>query len=313
MTRGEAPHGTPRRYDHGTRTEPPCRCTPCREAKYRTRKGQQLRQLAGQRRMVDPAPARAHVEALVAAGLGVEHIARMSGVARTAIDVLRGLRSSRPPSRRISVRTQARLLAVRADAILDYPGVADDPTVLVPVTGATRRVRAMVVSGRTLRGIAAELGVTHSLVHRIVYARRPQTQLCTVRAIVALSQRWSETPPPQRTARDRQRVKAAQELAARNGWLPFGAWGDIDDPAAEPEPEPDGSPDPEGDTHIVDAVLAERVTWDQMSPADRHVWVVWGVRNGWERAAIARRAGAKPQVVGHYMAAAKAAVHGTTS
>lgn len=90
-----------------------CRCSDCQEA----------RRAYDRRRRLDPKPAyvsaaraRAHVEELRAAGIGVKTIARRSGVSVTAPGkLIWGVPSDgRPPSKRIRRETEQKILAVTA-------------------------------------------------------------------------------------------------------------------------------------------------------------------------------------------------------
>lgn len=297
MTVSYAPHGTSRRYDHGTRTTPPCRCTPCRKAKNVRRERQKLQRASGRRATIDAGPAREHVEKLHRQyGLGAKRIALLAGLSPAPVESLLGI-SGRPMSRGIRPATAAKLLAV-VPTLDDLAGHT-----LVNSCGSRRRVQALVAAGRPLVDIVEETGLTPLTIKGVAHGERPTVRAATARAIRDTTTRLAMQLPPQRTTAQRRRAAAARRLAARHGWLPLGVWADIDDPAAVPEVDrPAELPaDRDADSHIIDGVIAERVTWAQLRPADRRLLVRWGVRNGWSRGEIAERAKAVPEALDYYM------------
>lgn len=229
---GEPGHGTPKRYDHGTRTTPPCRCTPCRRAKYEKRRLHYRRAACGQRPTVDAGPVREHVEKLHRDyGLGLHRIAVLAGVSDTPVRALMGLTAKRP-ARRIRRETAAKLLAVTA--------TLDDLPEHTPVDacGSRRRLQALVATGRMPIDIAAETGLVRATVIGIAHGYWPTVRAETARTIRDATRRLWELPPSQRTPRQRSRTALARKLAARHGWVPYAAWDDIDDPAATPQGVP---------------------------------------------------------------------------
>lgn len=223
-------HGTAARYDHGTSTEPPCREDCCRDAKNASRRKRSRLIAYGRSTMTDAGPAREHVAALHAAGLGLARIARLAGVSARSVRVLVGTEKGLTPSRTVRVTTAEKLLAVSP--------TLDDlaPSSPVNPAGSRRRLQALVVAGHPLTVLADELGTSYSVVHDIVHGKRTIVRAATAREVRDLADRLWLQPPPRVTHGDRCRLRAAHALAQRFGWLPLAAWDEdeINDPAAKP-------------------------------------------------------------------------------
>lgn len=226
------PHGTSARYDHGTRTSPPCRCDRCRRAKDAKRRQDYRLAAYGRRPTIDAAPVRGHVEKLHREyGLGLHRIAVLAGVSESPVRGLMGLDPKRPAPR-IRRETAAKLLAV-APTLDDLP----DHTP-VNACGSRRRLQALVVTGRLPIDLAAEIGLVRATVIGIIHGYWPSVRAETARTIRDATRRLWELPAPQRTPRQRSRAATARRLAARYGWVPYAAWDEIDDPAATPQGVP---------------------------------------------------------------------------
>lgn len=172
----------------------------------------------GHRRYVDPAPVTRHVHALLATGLTARGIATLARVSPTTIARFRDGDYARAQR---SVAT--RILAVRADAILDRP----DNDGFVPRIGAVRRVQALLAIGWRHEDITAAMP-THTRAHLILSQHGPFVTRTTHDAVVAAYDALSMRPGQSDVTRKRA-------LAA--GFAPPLAWDDetIDDPAAEPQ------------------------------------------------------------------------------
>lgn len=198
-------HGTNARYHIDK-----CRCEPCRAAarEYERTKNRQIAYGRWQP-YVDAEPARQHVLALRAAGMGPKRIAEVSGVPHGSLaklvygDKTRGM----GPSRRIRPETEAKLLAVQPDP---YEGA------IVDGIGTRRRLRALIALGYLPSHLARRLGFEPSNFWRIVNAApTKRVERATRDATIALYDELAMILPPSGSRADRARA-----VAARNNWTP---------------------------------------------------------------------------------------------
>lgn len=225
----------PRPREHGTRAKyvaERCRCAECRAANTTEQRRRERRKLYARwnggavEDLVDAEPARRHVKALMAAGIGRRRIAEVSGVSGGSLTkLLYGGPAGRPPARRIRPATARKLLAVRANP-------ADGAR--VDATGTRRRLQALVACGWTKTHLAAELGQTPSNFNVTLHAH--QVYASTMRAVRALYDRLWDQPPPETTRWERQAASRARNYARTRGWPRPMAWDDelIDDPQHQP-------------------------------------------------------------------------------
>lgn len=207
--------------EHGTRTRyvKGCRCEDCRAsnrayADQRARYGWSEKVAAS---WCDAQPARDHIAALRAAGMGTRRIAEKAGVNRSAVDVIvRGKHGY--PATRILRRNAEAILAVTVDLA---------PCALVDPTGTVRRIQALAAIGWSFTATGARIGWSAQNVSALVRGDRGCIA-ATAQLVRADFDRWCMTPGPSNRAR---------LLAARRGWPPPLAWDDdtIDDPAASPD------------------------------------------------------------------------------
>src|SRR5215470_3675578 len=126
----ERRHGTRARYvlGPGPGRGPGCRCAACTAANRReAARVSRLRAYGRWAPFVDATPARAHVEALRAAGIGWKRVAAFAGVFTGAMSKLvYGGPSGREPLRRIRLQTAAAILAVRPGLASRAPGALVD-------------------------------------------------------------------------------------------------------------------------------------------------------------------------------------------
>ncbi len=236
-TAGKAEHRAVRdcthpqaRHEHGTRAayvRDRCRCAPCTEAN-RLASAQAARDAAYGRAgaYTNPSRARAHVQRLRAAGIGLRQIGALSGISNGALTALLYGLAGRP-LRRIHVDTEARLLAIQAD-----PGNRASQA-RVDARGTHRRLHALVADGWALSVLATELGRDLRALTKIL--ARPQVTARTASDVAALYDRLEQAAPPQTTAAQRRAMRAARQLAAERGWLASSAWDDIDHDDLPPE------------------------------------------------------------------------------
>lgn len=229
---GTRPHGTRARYvlGPGPGTGPGCRCDSCTAANREAERHRERQILYGRwEPYVDAAPARDHVRALAAAGIGWKRAAQLAGVSTGAMSkLLYGGPADRPPSRRIRPQTAAAILAVRPSAQAVAPGS------LVDSAGTHRRVQALVADGRSQARLASQLALTRSNFGTMM--RGGKVTAGTARAVRQLYDRLWGKPPPENGQRERIAAARARNYAAQRGWVPPLGWDDdvIDDPAGKP-------------------------------------------------------------------------------
>lgn len=173
---------------------------------------------------VDAEPARRHVLALRAAGMGRRRLAELSGVSDSVISVLVNGRPERGtgPSKRITASNAAAILAV---PVPDTRHLAAGAR--VDITGTTRRLQALVAAGYTQTDLCARLGITAANSTDLFHAQG-RVLAATALRVHDLYDALSMTAGPSQPARDR---------AHRMGWAPPLAWDDdtIDNPNATPD------------------------------------------------------------------------------
>ncbi|MFG3618009.1 hypothetical protein [Nocardia sp. NPDC047654] len=177
---------------------------------------------------VEAGEARAHVERLLGAGLRKTHVAALAGVSKATV-----VNVTRADTARISADIERALLAVEVpERVADVA----EANARVPITGARRRVQALVAFGYPQSHLARELGIdpSHATFAALVQRRLPVDHTGQTisaereRAIKALFDRLQMTPGPSQRARDYGR---------KRGWaLPFG-WDEtaLDDPHGRPQ------------------------------------------------------------------------------
>lgn len=207
------PHGTRARYAAG------CGCEPCK-AGNRAYENHRARQAVYGRpttNLIDAEPARQHVRALLAAGMGARSIAAAGGVNRNWIKSLLHGRPDRgnPPTQRIRPET--------ADALLAVTVALPDHT-LTHAAGTHRRLQALVACGWSIQKIANRLGKTTANLWAVT--QQDRVTAATVRQVRDLYNQMWDQAPPETTWRERQSVSRARNLAAARGWLRPMEWDD---------------------------------------------------------------------------------------
>lgn len=200
-------HGSAAHYKHCA-----CRCWPCRLATLEQEAARLKARAYGRERMVDAGPARAHVRALMNAGMGWPRIVALSGVNATVVRRLvwgKKRNGRRELSQRVTRATEAALLAVAWN-------LADGGR---PVAGETtaRRLRALVALGWYPALLAREVGWNRAYFDRVLYASGKQVRVRpgTARRVRAIYARLVDAPPPTGTYAAR-----ARREAAKRGWMP---------------------------------------------------------------------------------------------
>lgn len=197
------PH--PAGHQHGTYAAyklDACRCKPCSKTAVdydRTR----IRQTAYGRWQpyVDAHPARQHVRALQAAGIGLKRIADLAGISHGSLaKLMYGERQRNlAPSKRLRPATATALLAVQPDPAACAPGTR------IPARPTWRRIEGLVALGYPKAWIAEQLGRA-----RCIQFGSDEVLASTAADVVRLAARIGDSPGPSDRAR---------RYAAARGWL----------------------------------------------------------------------------------------------
>lgn len=220
-------HGTRNKYVHEQ-----CRCADCRAANTTAermwrRRHAHIQAGAAQPPMVDSAPTREHVLALMASGIGFKRVARMAMVATSTVGNLIYGRPGLPPPPTIRAETARRLLGITT------PDPA--PGALVDATGTHRRLQALVAVGWSGFAIMQQLGREPTNFGQLFQVDRVLAR--TASDVRELYDRIWDMPSPNHTGHHRAAAERARRYAAERGWAPPAAWDDdtIDDPATTPQ------------------------------------------------------------------------------
>jgi hypothetical protein len=189
-----------------------CRCWPCRLACTEQEAARSKARAYGRCRLVDAGPTRAHVLALMKAGMGWPRIVELSGVNATVIRRLvwgKRRNGRREFAQRVTRETEAALLAVTWNPANGGRPIASDTT--------ARRLRALVALGWYPALLAREVGWNRAYFDRVLYATGKQARVRpgTARRVHEIYRRLVDAPPPSGTYADR-----ARRLAATRGWAP---------------------------------------------------------------------------------------------
>jgi transcriptional regulator with XRE-family HTH domain len=208
------------RHDHGTHARyvlDRCRCRRCRDARAAYEQRRSKDRAYGRPAYVDAAPAREHCHELMAAGVGLKQIAKLSGVAHGALwKLVYGKRRAdgrQTPSRRIRPATAAAILALPISRASVAGGAC--------VTSTTSRVclQELVALGWSQQRLADRLGMLPtnfgSLLHDRGHVRKS-----TAERIQELYDELVDVAPPQETKSQRGSVTRAKRYAAERGWAP---------------------------------------------------------------------------------------------
>lgn len=202
------PHGSESRY----RT---CRCTDCRRAQTQACQRRELAHLAGRSPLFPREVLAAHIERLHKSGMCTTNIARQAGVPEATLrDFVRG-------------RTQ-RIGREQALKVMAVPAGSLDVLAWHQPIGTERRVRALYARGHSSDAIAAETGLSRSVISAIAHGHKRRLSGYTVQAVAAAYPRLAA-----RTGTSAPSLRAAK----KGNWPGPGWWDDetIDDPAARPE------------------------------------------------------------------------------
>ncbi len=234
-------------HEHGTRNAyvfDHCRCAPCTAANTAAHQAR-ARSIAYGRWQpyVDADAARAHLQHLARAGIGLKRAAALSGISYGSLSRLAygEPATGRGPTRRIRPQTEQRILAVTAN-----PGNRADRA-LVDATGTQRRIQALVTNGWAQEQLARRIGRQGRSFRRLL--TQATVTAATARAVSAIYEQLWDVPPPTHTATENRAATKARAYATQLGWAPPMAWDDIDTDAEPPEPPPASAQNVTTSTH----------------------------------------------------------------
>jgi hypothetical protein len=211
-----------------------CRCLPCAAANATYERERAKAHATGRfTGLVDAQPTRQHVRALMATGVGLTQITKLSGCSGGTMNKLlygtpRADGTRRQPCARIKWETAVRLQAIPLDGSALAGGAP------VPALGTHRRVQALVAAGWSQSKLCERIGVDRGNFWGMM--QRDQVQKRTADAVAALFDELADVDPPRDTHRDKIAYSRAINHARENDWAHPGAWLgiDIDDPNTHP-------------------------------------------------------------------------------
>ncbi len=263
-------HGNPHR--HGTRTayvNDRCRCVECTAANTAASSAAARERTFGRwNPFVDATPVRQHIHTLRREGIGIQQLAKLTGLsARHLRDLAEDSHPDRPVIQKVRPETAEHIMAVEPTDANRAPGTQVD------ATGTRRRLHALVAVGWSQSRLAAELrrGVTN--LNRSMTGE--SVTLRTAQRVSDLYDRLWDQAPPQATAAQRNAVQAARSHARQRNWPPPLAWDDID---TDTDPDPSTPPSPPGadddlddldDIAIERAIAGDGIRLEQLNPAEQ--------------------------------------------
>lgn len=161
---------------------------------------------------------RSHINALLAAGIGMTRIGELAGVTRRAIEFV-----VEKDQRLVKRTTRAAVLAIPLPVCPFGPQIAAGTR--IDATGTRRRVQALAAIGWSQQHLSARLGLNPGALYKVASGTIQRVTVSRAREIDALYRELQEVPGPSTRAR---------AIATRKGWPPPVAWDDteIDDPSA---------------------------------------------------------------------------------
>jgi transcriptional regulator with XRE-family HTH domain len=215
-------------HEHGTitaYTEDACRCDDCADASADHRNWQRRLRAYGRHQpfLVDAGPAREHLLALRANGIGFPRAAKLAGLGKsTASKIVSGYQKT------VSRETEAKILAIPLEA-----PKADNRA--IDGTGTRRRIQALIAVGWSCPKLEARLGLSKNWTDQLLKGGNvTPANAEKVRALY--DELWDKRPPEPQGRYEKTALARTLRWAQESGFaLPL-AWDDetIDDPAAEP-------------------------------------------------------------------------------
>lgn len=255
------------RHRHGTRAayvKDRCRCPECTAANTAASRTATRERIYGRwQPYVDASPAREHIAALRRAGIGVERIARLTGLSVSHIRQLsKQGRDGHPTTQRVRPRTATLVLGI------DIGDINLAPRSRIDATGTRRRLQALIAIGWPAELLADQLGRRLSSLRRSMTTQSVTAQ--TGHDVARLYQRLWNTSPPQTTGEQRAAAEAAKAQAAAQGWLSPLAWDDIDTDTRASALTAELSPRNDIDEIAVERALAgDHITYDDLTALEQ--------------------------------------------
>lgn len=205
-----------------------CRCLKC-TARMNAWEAKRRRQKAygTWNPWADADPVRAHVQAVLGAGLTR---AQVAAAANVNIKVVDQLFDGPSPSRRIRPAHATALLSVQAPGIPPAGGAA-----ITDATRPRRQLQALVADGWPLRHLGRRAHLDMHTIVNIIYGRQ-QARAGTAHTIHALYGELWDQRPAEHGVRLHD-IARSQRTAAKHRWAPTLAWDD--DTIADPNAYPD--------------------------------------------------------------------------
>lgn len=206
-----------------------CRCDVCKTARSDMERKRRRTKLYGRYHLTDAEPARKHIRALMAAGMGWKRVAEAAQVSPSSVHPIlygRGGYDPRPPRKQISKTLEAKLLAVTPDMA---------PGSTIESTGTARRLQALAVMGWSQHRLARMLNMEPTSLNQIIHRTRRRVLRSTAENVEAIFDAGWNREPKTENRFEQAGVTRAKREAAEKGWVPAAAWDDIDNLAERPK------------------------------------------------------------------------------
>jgi hypothetical protein len=219
-------------HQHGQRATyvlDACRCLPCSKANSEAETWRERQKLYDRYNKYVPAEfVRDHLRELMAYGIGLKQVTRLTGINGGQMNKIMygsASRVDKGPSVRVTRATAERIYAVEPIPTNLAPGAQDPhrtPT-------ARLQLRALVALGWSMSELGRRLGIAHGGNACITIAGDRTLTRGTVDKAEALYAALSMTLPPATNQRERISVSRSCSYAKAHGWLPPLALEDIGD------------------------------------------------------------------------------------
>ena len=249
---------------HGTRAayvRDGCRCAQCRAANTAASNARHRERTFGRwHPLIDATAAREHIQALRAAGIGLDQIAKLAGVSASHVRrLLYHRRDDQQPIQRVRPETAERLLRV------DVSAANRAPRNRIDATGTRRRLQALVAIGWTPSRLAAEMARSTTNLKRSMTSA--SVTATTAQQVSDLYERLWDVWPPNATSAQRAAIDTSRTYALQHRWLPPLDWDDIDaDPHRPGDIQLDDAPD---EIAIERAIAGDGIRMEHLTAAEQ--------------------------------------------